>query len=178
MKSPIPSAGVVLRFACLPANKLRPLGVTPQHLRRLFHLIPLRERYALRLTEVRGASQRELAGLLGVSPRTVRRLLDRARGRLRDPLNLALIARWHRLDPAEQRLVDLHRFKGVPLRDVARLGLVCLPAGGGTAAPACLREVKALWRRVERKGQRWARGRQDGPSDPGPDAAALSSSKG
>jgi hypothetical protein len=170
MKSPIPHSGVVLSLARLKNSKLRALGVTPQHLRRLFHLIPLRERHALSLYHFRGVRHRELAGLMGISPRSVGRLLDRARARLRDPVNLAFIGRWRRLDPAEQRLVDLHRFKGIPLREIARMGLVTLPPEDSPApAPAAphrraaalpLRDLKAFWRRLERRGQRWAERRQ------------------
>jgi DNA-binding CsgD family transcriptional regulator len=195
VKSPIPGPGAVLCLARLTSNKLRSLGITPQHLRRLFHLIPLRERYALRLYHLRGASQRELAGLLGVSPRTVRRLLERARGRLRDPLNLAFMARWNRLEPAARRLVDLHRLKGLPLRDIARMGLLAVPPRRGPSAgtpaagesapdprraarPAGLRELQAYWRRLERRGRRWAGRRQAGGSDAAEGDGDASSSTG
>ncbi|MFO8013427.1 MAG: sigma factor-like helix-turn-helix DNA-binding protein [Phycisphaerae bacterium] len=181
MKSPIPNAGIVLSLARLKNSKLREMGLTPQHLRRLFHLIPLRERHALSLVHLRGARYRELAGILGISPRSVRRLLDRARARLRDPVNLAFIARWRRLEPAERRLVDLHRFKGMPLREIARMGLVALPAEDDPGpAPAAsdrrgaalrLRDLKAFWRRIERRGQRWAR-RHQRADDDGDDGAS------
>jgi hypothetical protein len=180
MKSPIPDSGVVLSLACLEHSKLQAMGVTPQHLRRLFHLIPLRERHALNLYHFRGVRQRELAALMGISPRSVGRLLDRARARLRDPVNLAFIGRWRRLDPAERRLVNLHRFKGIPLREIARLGLVTLPPEDEAApAPAPsdrraaalpLRDLQAFWRRLERRGQRWAERRQR--TDAGGDAEA------
>jgi len=183
MKSPANDALIVLSLAGLAISELRRFGLTPQHLRRLFYLTPLRERNALRLFYDRGATYGELAGLLGVSPRTVGRLLERARHRLRDPLNLILVAGWARLDPAERRIVDLHRCKGHSLNQVARMGLVCLSEGHNLSErPARLGELKAAWRRIERKGRRWLKRRQrdepGGGDADGPEGAASSSSNG
>lgn len=155
MPPPKPPSGDLLSLAGLTTSELQHLGIRKPLLRRIFHLIPLRERYLLRLVHVRGASQRELAGLLGVSPRTVRRTLKRARTRLRNPLNLALVARWNRLDPSERRLVHLHRLQGIPLRRIARLGLIpAPPAHGRPAQAATFRELRSLWRRLERRAER------------------------
>ena len=67
MTPPETQTGDVLSVAGLTSGEHRRLGIKKRDLRRLLHLIPLRERYLLRLVHVRGASQRELAGLLGVS---------------------------------------------------------------------------------------------------------------
>lgn len=148
-------AGDVLSVVGLTSGERHRLGIKKRDLRRLLHMIPLRERYLLRLVHVRGASQRELAGLLGVSPRTVRRTLKRARARLRDPLNLALVARWNRLDAAERHLVHLYRLQGIPLRRIARLGLIPAPPPSGRPGQAAtLQDLRTLWRRIERNGRR------------------------
>jgi len=178
-----PANEAILSLAGLTDSEPRRLGVRKHHLRRLFSMIPLRERSLLRLVHLRGASQRELAGLLGVSPRSVRRTLARARARLRDPVNLALVARWRRLDAAERRLVHLYRLQGIPLRRLARLGLVPAPASGATGClsasadrpsehtggraasatpaptspPASLQTLRSLWRRLERNAARAVR---------------------
>jgi len=155
MPPPKSQSGDLLSLAGLTGGELQRLGIRKPLLRRIFHLIPLRERYLLRLVHVRGASQRELAGLLGVSPRTVRRTLKRARTRLRNPLNLALVARWNRLDPSERRLVHLHRLQGIPLRRIARLGLIpAPPPHGRPGRAATFRELRTLWRRLERLAAR------------------------
>jgi len=155
-----------LTLAGLTSSELRRLGITARHLHRLFHLIPLRERCLLRLVHLRGASQRELAGLVGISPRSVRRTLARARARLRDPVNLALVARWRRLDASERRLVYLYRLQGIPLRRLARLGLIPGPASDRPDPPASLQALRSLWRRLERTAVRAARRRVSAPAAP------------
>jgi len=139
LKTPSGDAACLLG---LPENKLRDLGLRSRDLRRLLHLLPPRERYLLQLFYLRGASQRELAGLLGVAPRTVRRTLARARQRILDPLNLAIVAAWPRLDPHEQRLACLHRLMGLPLARIARMGLMPASARGGPAGqPASVADL-------------------------------------
>jgi len=157
----------------LPDSKLRALGLRPRDLRRLLRLLPPRERYLLRLFYLRGASQRELAGLMGVDPRTVRRTLARARRRVLDPLNLGIVAAWHTLDPHERRLACLHRLMGLPLARIARLGLVPASARGGPPGqPASLADLRALLRRIRRKAHRAERRRDRQPSAESADPAA------
>ncbi len=161
-----------LTLAGLSDAELQRLRCRRRDLRRLLRLLPCRHRYLLRLVHVRGASQRELAGLLGVSPRTVRRTLRRARDRLRDPLNLTLVACWNRLTEAEQRLLRLHRLQGVPLRRLAWLGLIpAPPEREPPGAAATLTDLRSLHRRLERKAHRLRR-RRERPIRPDPARAA------
>jgi len=100
-----------------PENPLRRV------IRRAFRALPLRERCVLRLVYDLGASQRQLAGAMGVSHRDVRRMVHRARARATDPVQAALVAAWRRLTPQQRRLAYLHRFLNLSLRQIARHGM-------------------------------------------------------
>ena len=150
-------------------------GKTQRHhlsrrdLRRAWRLLPQRDRSLLTLLRQRGASLREVAGLLGVSRITVRRMAGRAVRRATDPENLAILASWQRLKPEEQRLVYLHRFLGMSLRRIARLGPVATPpSGSGSVAASRAKSPRAMWRKIRRKVRRWARTKQpqEGPALP------------
>ena len=169
----------ILALLGLANSKLWRIGYNLRDLRRLFHLMLPRERNLLKLVHLRGVSQRELAGLLGVCPRTVRRALRKARSRLLDPVNLALIARWKRLEPAEQRLFHLHHLHGVSLPRLARLGLVPAPAGKGRpGGTATLSDLRTLDRRLTRRARRANRHRQGRQSEGSVGAAGAAASTG
>ncbi|HUU91245.1 MAG TPA: sigma factor-like helix-turn-helix DNA-binding protein [Phycisphaerae bacterium] len=156
----------------LANSKTRGREIRPRYLRKAWWLLPQRERVVLALLHRRGASLRELAGLLGVSRATVRRMARRAVRRATDPQNLAILASWRVLKPEEQRLAYLHRFLGMSLRRIAQLGLVgASPSTGGGATPKTLR---AMLRRIRRKARRWGEAKrlQEGAdvSPPPPDS--------
>lgn len=142
-------------------GKTRRHHLIRRDLRRAWRLLPQRDRSLLTLLRQRGASLREVAGLLGVSRITVRRMAGRAVRRATDPENLAILASWQRLKPEEQRLVYLHRFLGMSLRRIARPGLVATsPSGSGSGAAAGAKSPRAVWRKIRRKVRRWARTKQ------------------
>lgn len=152
------TSGELLDLLGLPASKPGAPSFLRRHLRAALRLLPRRERYLLRLLHVRGATQAELAGALGIDRNALRRILRRAQRRATDPLNLAILGVWHRLTPAEQRLAYLHRFLGMSLRRIAALGLV--PASGGVdrpPRPAGFKGLRGILRRVRRKIRRWGR---------------------
>jgi len=128
--------------------------------------LSVRERNLLRLVYRRGASHGEVAGVLGVSRRAVRRMVRQALARATDPMHLALLRSWRRLTPSEQRLAYLHRILGLSLREIARLGLVDGPAEDGRSeGPACLNTLRAWMRRIERGLWRAERRRLQGEAD-------------
>jgi predicted DNA-binding protein (UPF0251 family) len=128
--------------------------------------LSVRERNLLRLIYRRGASHKELAGLLGVSRWAVRRMVRQALTRARDPMHLALVRSWRRLTPTDQRLAYLHRILGLSLREISRLGLVAGPAENGRSGrPACLNTLRAWMRRIERGLRRAERRRLQGEAD-------------
>ncbi len=146
-------------------GKTRRHRLIRRDLGRAWRLLPQRDRSLLTLLRRRGASLREVAGLLGVSSITVRRMAGRAVRRATDPENLAILASWQRLRPEERRLVYLHRFLGMSLRRIARLGLVATSASGsGPGAPG---SPRAMWRKIRRKVRRWARTKQPQEGSPG-----------
>ena len=119
------------------------------------YLLPPRERNLLRLAYYRGATRGELAGALGVSRSTLDRMLRRARRRITDPENLALVRCWRRLTDQEQRLVRLNRFWGMSLRQIARDGLIAVATlDGHPGAPATLGELRGMMRATQRKARR------------------------
>jgi hypothetical protein len=166
----------------LTTSEIASLGLRERDLRRLFRLMPPKERAMLRLYHRRGATQEEIAELLGTTDRSVRRALKTARQRLCDPVNLGLAAGWPRLDPRERQFVTLYRFKGLPLRKIVRLGLVAAPPRKGRpGSTATLSDLRAMDRRLVRKARRARRrrdrrrGQPDGPDAAGAGGAASSS---
>jgi len=151
-------------------GKTRRHHLIRRDLRRAWRLLPQRDRSLLTLLRCRGASLREVAGLLGVSRITVRRMAGRAVRRATDPENLAILASWQRLKPEERRLVYLHRFLGMSLRRIARLGLAATspsPARRGSGAAAGAKSPRAMWRKIRRKVRRWARTKHPQEGSPG-----------
>lgn len=122
---------------------------------RTFQALPLRERSILRLIYQRGASERELAGALGISRSALRRMVDRILERVADPLLPDLIASWRLLAPDERRVAYLHRILGLPLREIARNRLIETPkVDGRTGSASSEASLRALMNQVERKVQR------------------------
>jgi DNA-binding CsgD family transcriptional regulator len=139
----------------LRSSWLKPnLSDVPQAMRRAdLRLLPPKQRAVLRLLYLRGASQAELAAALGISRGALRRLVRRAISRATDPDNLAALRSWRRLTADEQRLVHLHGFFGISLREIARKGLVGGPAAPGAAAvPAPASPAPAALTRNEPTG--------------------------
>ena len=138
-------------------------GLTGRDLRRAIRLLPLRQRSILRILYLRGASQGELAGALGISRQALRRMLRQALRRATDPTSLALVACWRRLTPYERRLACLNRFLGLALPKIARLNLVAVPADRGRTPWGRRRYLEHTMRTIVRKALRHARraARQD-----------------
>lgn len=119
---------------------------------RAFRMLPLRERSLLKLVYERGATHAELAGALGMSKGSLRRTLSHAIERATDPLHIQIVACWNQLLPREQRLVYLHRVLGIPLRQIARDGLVQNERTDGRTGPSpCLASLRKEMRAIERK---------------------------
>jgi predicted DNA-binding protein (UPF0251 family) len=139
--------------------------------------LPLKEQCIVRLLCHRRATQWEVAGALGISTASLRRLLRRCLKRARDPVLAALLDAWSLLETGEQRLVYLHRVLGLSLREIARRGIADPPATGGTQPAATLSTLRRRMRRIERKGARLARreartvGSVTLPGTPAPPAA-------
>lgn len=122
-------------------------------LERLLEGLTLRERSVLRLFHLRGASQRELAGALGMSRAGIRRLLRRAERRAASGNQAALFREWGHLTDEEQRLAYLHRVLGLSLREIARRGLVVMECRGDVRPPSAStlrRRMRAIERKVVR----------------------------
>jgi len=127
--------------------------------------MPPRDRNLLRLVYNRGASHGELAGILGVSRTTVRRMVRQALARAADPAQLAIVRSWRCLSPQERRLVYLHKILGVSLREIARLELVCgLPRDGQSGGAAGLTSLRRWMREIERRLRRAERRRVEQPA--------------
>lgn len=129
-------------------------------------LLPLRDRSLLMLAYGRGAKVSEIAGLLGLPKKQVRRLVRSARRRASDRGLVALASVWRRLEPHERRLVYLHRVLGMPLRAIARMRLVDVPSERGQAERAGSRLVlRRVIARIEGKARKLVASRSDdGPS--------------
>lgn len=130
---------------------------------RALNTLPLRDRCLLRLFLNKGASHRELAGILGMSRQRVAKILQRLIATAADPERLALVSAWHRLSPEDQRLAYLHVILEVPLPRIARMGLLRKTQADGRPGPLISRT--ALTRhmaRIRRKVQRVAAARNLG----------------
>lgn len=107
----------------------------------------------MRLLYHRGASQREVAGALGISRAALRRRVRRAKDKAADPVLVGLALVWRRLSPAERRLAYLHHVLDVSLAEIARRGLGDPAAiGNGSAKPGKMR-LRSRLRRIERKAK-------------------------
>jgi predicted DNA-binding protein (UPF0251 family) len=125
------SAAFLNRIVCSPNGEQEAGRPVNRAIWRTFQALPLRDRSILRLVYERGATQRELAGAMGVTRDKVRGILRKALKRATDPVLADLIAAWATLPPEERRLVYLHRILGVTIRDIARFGLAKDPADRG-----------------------------------------------
>lgn len=169
----------VLSLLGLSRNKPPLPSITRREIRKAWRMLPPKDRALLALLYGRGASVRELAGLLGLAPVTVRRMARRAVRRATDPQHLAILAAWQRLRPEERQLACLHCFLGVSVERIAALGLVRVgSATGRTAGPAHVKALRTMLRRIRRKARRWGRPERfqeelDSSSPPAdPDASA------
>jgi hypothetical protein len=145
------TTGTRLRIAkCLSG------AIQNQAILRSIGALPLRDRCLLRLFLDRGASHGELAGVLGMSRKKVARTLDRLLSVASDPGRIALISAWSRLSPEEQRLAYLHLILEMPLREIARTGLMHRQEpDGGLGAVVRRTTLCRLMRRIERKVRRY-----------------------
>jgi DNA-directed RNA polymerase specialized sigma24 family protein len=90
-----------------------------------------------------------------MSRRGIRQTVHRALVRITDPLLLEIAACWNRLSPEQQRLVYLHRVLGIPLRQVARDGLLRHKQRDGRSAEfPCPATLRKQMREIERKVRR------------------------
>ena len=145
---------------CLPPAKLGQGNTSDAAFMRAIVTLPLRDRCLLRLFLNRGASQAELAGILGMSRQRVAKMLQRLISTAADPRRLALVSAWHRLSPQEQRLAYLHVILEVPLPRIARMGLLRRTEADGRPGPIVSRTtLTRLMRRIQRKAQRGAAAR-------------------
>jgi hypothetical protein len=118
-------------------------------------MLPPKERSLLRLIYHRGATHQELAHALGLSTKTLTRTLGRILRRATSPLQLEMVACWDHLDPWEQRLIYLHRVLGMPLRRIAREGLLPPARTDRRAGPTpSLSGLRVRMRAIERKVRR------------------------
>lgn len=144
---------------------------------RILRALPLRERSLLSLIYRRGASPGEIAGLLGVRPRAVRTMQQQALRRATDPLLAAVLAIWRSLSAEDRRLAYLHHMVGLPVREIARSGLLDNLRPGDSPRPTtCFSTVQERLDRIERQAQRAVRRKErrgaDGlPSRGGPEVA-------
>ena len=141
-------------MGCLEPSEQQGSRLLRQALEGVVRTLPLRERSLLRLLYLRGASQRELAGALGISRAALRRLLRRAVERATDPMQLALVRSWRRLAPQERRLAYLHRVLGLSLREIARRGLADGSDAGTARDRSSASTLRRRMRQIERTVQR------------------------
>lgn len=143
---------------CLRPAKLSQVRVSDTTLLRSIGTLPLRDRSLLQLFLNKGASQGELAGVLGVSRQRVAKILRQLLTAASDPGRLALVNAWHRLSPQQQRLAYLHLILGMPLREISRLGLISqrAEANGRPDTAVGRTTLGRLMRQIERKVQRIA----------------------
>jgi DNA-binding CsgD family transcriptional regulator len=135
-----------------------------------FQALPVRERSLLRLVHLRGATQRELAGALGISRTALRVMLRRAERKARDPTQAALVRTWRRLTAWEQRLAYLQMVLGLSLREIARRRLAVGPAGGrgmsGESETTLRRRAREIQRKIRRAEARRAGGDREADHAP------------
>jgi len=122
-------------------------------------VLSVQDRSLLRLLYRRGATQRELAGAMGISRAALRRRIRRVRHKVADPVLVGLALTWHRLGPAERRLAYLHHVADLSVAEIARRGLADGSAGPNGQGPSRTTLRRRL-RRIEAKAKLAARMRQ------------------
>ena len=138
---------------CVETAKQRDLWDASRPLNPAALVLSTQERSLLRLLYHRGASQREVAGALGISRAALRRRVRRARDKAADPVLVGLALVWRRLSPAERRLAYLHHVLDVSLAEITRRGLGDPAAiGNGSAGPSRTTLRRRL-RGIERKAK-------------------------
>jgi len=159
---------------CLRPAKLSQVRVSDTALLRAIGTLPRRDRSLLQLFLNKGASQGELAGVLGVSRQRVGKILRQLLTEASDPGRLALVNAWHRLSPQQQRLAYLHLILGMPLREISRLGLISQgaeangcpdPAVGRTTLGRLVRQIERKVRRIAAAAEREGHGALATPPD-------------
>ena len=130
----------------------------------------MRERSLLRLVHLRGATQREIAGVLGISRTALRVMLRRAERKARDPTQAALVRTWRRLTERERRLAYLHLVVGLSLGEIARRRLADGSGDGrrtsGESKNTLARRVREILRKIGRSEARRRRREHPSPQDP------------
>ena len=102
-----------------PSRAIRPVGPrNPVDL-----VLSVQDRSLLRLLYRRGATQRELAGAMGISRAALRRRLRRVRQKAADPVLIGLALLWRRLPPADRHLAYLHYVVEMSTAEIVRRGL-------------------------------------------------------
>lgn len=123
----------------------------------------------MRLVHLRGASQREIAGALGITRTALRVMLRRAERKARDPTQAALVRTWSRLTARERRLAYLHLVLGLSLGEIARRRLAAASGDGskssGESKNTLARRVRGILRKVGRAEARRSRGEKPCPQE-------------
>jgi len=126
-----------------------------------FLRLPVQERSLLALVYRRGATQREIAGALGISRTALRVMLRRAERKARDPTQAALVRTWCRLTARERRLAYLHLVLGLSLGEIARRRLAAGSGDGrktsGESKNTLARRVREILRKIGRAEARRSR---------------------
>jgi len=133
---------------------------------RVFNALPPRDRSLLRLFYQRGATQAEVAALMGISRKSVRLLLRRILARVRDPLVEGLVAIWGHLEGRDQRLAYLHCLRGLSLRAIARNDLLRDSAEPGGRPTPSVTTLRRRMRRMQRQVGRALARRDHPPAEP------------
>ena len=136
---------------CSTFNKRLKIRALDRAAWRALRVLSPQERSLLRLVFKRGASERELAALLGTSKTSVRRRLEQAVERATDPAQQALVTVWRQLAPYEQRLAYLHRVLGLSIRQIAHDRLIGPPPGSREGAAARASSLRVVIRGIDRK---------------------------
>ncbi len=128
-------------------------GGDPDAVDRLTEALPRRDRCILRLLG-RGVPVSELAGALGMTRASLQRRIRRVRKLADDPAVTSVLRAWRHLDPADRRLVYLHRVLRLSLREIARRGLAAGLGQGGGPPGRTLSALRRRMRRIERRARR------------------------
>ena len=119
-----------------------------------FLRLPVQERSLLALVYRRGATQREIAGALGISRTALRVMLRRAERKARDPTQAALVRTWRRLTARERRLAYLHLVLGLSLGEISRRRLAPGSGDGRKTSGESKNTLGRRVRQIERKIRR------------------------